>query len=89
MPGSESLGEGVEGALPVSAVADEAPLAQARQMGGDARLRDPRDPDQIRHAQLSLAQERAQADAALVTEEVEGADVAGEVHTCAYRDERI
>ncbi len=49
-------------------------------MRRDPGLRDPRDADEIRDAELAVAQESAEPDPALVTEEVEGFDAAGEVH---------
>jgi hypothetical protein len=70
----------VEGLRPLAAVADEAGLAQPTEVGGHPRLGNAGDADQIRHAQLAGAQERAQPQAALVTEEGQRVDVARQYH---------
>jgi hypothetical protein len=75
--------------LPVAAIPDEAPFAEPGEVGGDPRLRDPRHADQVRHAELPHPQERAQANPALVAEEVQRADVVGEAHVSAYDDARM
>ena len=58
-------------------VAHEARVAQAAEVRRHPRLRDARDAHEIGHAQLALAQQRAQPQAALVAEQVQRVDVAG------------
>ena len=64
-------------------IAHEARLAQPAEVGRDPRLRDAGHAHQIGHAELALAQERAEPQAALVAEQSQRIDVTGELHGAA------
>ena len=76
----------IERLLALPAIAHETCLAQSTQVRRDPRLRNPRDAHQVGHAQLVLAQQRAQPNPALVTEQVEGFDEVRERHVSCYPD---
>ena len=74
--------EGVERLRSIAAVAHEARIAQPPEVSRHPRLRDPRHAHEVSHPELALAEQRAQADAALVAEEVQGFYAARQVHRC-------
>ena len=61
--------------LSVPAIPHEAALPEAREVGRNAGLGDPRDADELGHAELTLAEQGAEAQTALVAEEVQRTDV--------------
>src|SRR5580704_16628046 len=82
-------GEKIEGVLSLPAIADEPALAEPSQVRGHSRLRDPRHMDEVGHAELALAEKRAETDAALIAEEIQRSDIVGEAHVSAYDDARM
>ena len=56
----------IERLRPLATVDHEPRLAQPPEVGGDPRLGHPRDAHQVGHAELAIAQQRAEADAVLV-----------------------
>ena len=80
-------GEGVERLGPLAAVAHEAGFAQAAEVGGDPGLGDAGDAHEVGDAQLALAQEGAEPDAAFIAEQIGGLHEAREVHPDISMDE--
>ena len=83
------IGDGVgrqciEALRPLTPVSNEPRLAKAPEMGGHAGLGNARYANQVGHAELARAEQGAQAEAILVTQEVQRVGVVGELHASNY-----